>query len=57
MSSTIWTHVERAVIGAIVVAGPLLIADIPASWQAMTIGAAISVVWGLVSDYLKSVIA
>jgi hypothetical protein len=57
MSTSIWKHIERAAIGAVVVLVPLLIANIPATWQAMTLGAAINLAWGFISDWLKSILA
>lgn len=46
---------EHTVAGVVLVSVPLLMNSIPASWQNLTIGAALGLVWGFLRTYVAAV--
>lgn len=51
MTQTTWNHILHAAAGVIIVAVPLAIADIPQSWQALTIGGLLALIGSVVKSY------
>lgn len=51
MTSNFWGHVGHAVAGAVIVGIPLAIAEIPESWQALTVGGILALLLSVAKTY------
>lgn len=54
MTENFWNHVSHAVAGAIIVAVPLAIAQIPESWQALTVGGVLALLLSVAKTYYNA---
>lgn len=54
-SNNIWTTIEHGAAGIVLVSVPLLLNGIPASWQNMTVGAILGLIWGIIRTYLTPI--